>query len=147
MLLTIKVLGVALTIYDVLLLPLDVANQGGEFNAVGGLPMALITESFFIITVIMAVAVVPFTMFYYEGLDEKDEYEESGGNASKQVFYALKWTAVTISVFLTAVLVLWYTIGYADISSDKQVASFSPGISVHADYCPLNSPFPVSQIS
>ena len=40
--------------------------------------MALLTSVIFMITVIMAVVVVPFTMFYYEGADEKDEYSESG---------------------------------------------------------------------
>jgi LMBR1 domain-containing protein 1 len=66
-------LSVSLTIYNVLLLPLDIANQGGTFKASGGLPMAVITESFFLTTVILAVVVVPFTMFYYEGMDEADD--------------------------------------------------------------------------
>ncbi len=35
--------------------------------------MAVITESFFLTTVILAVVVVPFTMFYYEGMDEADD--------------------------------------------------------------------------
>jgi hypothetical protein len=61
--------------FNVLLLPLDVANQNGQFQAVGGLPMGTIDEAFFIATVCMAVAIVPFTMFYYEGVDDADDYD------------------------------------------------------------------------
>jgi LMBR1 domain-containing protein 1 len=55
---------------------LDTANQGGSFEATGGIPMAEMTLAFFISSVVLAIAVVPFTMFYYEGLDESEEYEE-----------------------------------------------------------------------
>ena len=70
------VLGIALCCFNVLILPLDVANQGGNFIADGGLPMDTITLALFLATVIMAMAVVPFIMFYYEGQDEKDDYDK-----------------------------------------------------------------------
>ena len=44
-----------MSIYNVLLLPLDVANQGGNFEASGGLPMGYLTLSFFLATVILRV--------------------------------------------------------------------------------------------
>jgi LMBR1 domain-containing protein 1 len=70
----IKVLSLSLSCYNVFLLPLDAANQGGNFNATGGIPMAELTLSFFIISVVFGIAIVPFTMYYYEGVDEGDDY-------------------------------------------------------------------------
>lgn len=65
----------SLACWNVLLLPLDVANQAGSFDASGGIPMAQLTLAFFICSICIAIAVVPFVMYFYEGMDEKDEYD------------------------------------------------------------------------
>ena len=65
--------GVTFSCYNVLLLPLDVANHRGSVDAVGGINMANITIGFFITSIVLAFAVVPFMMYYYEGVDESDD--------------------------------------------------------------------------
>ena len=74
---TSQVLGTSMSCYNVLLLPLDVANQkniaGGE---AGGIPMGEIDLAFFIASIMLALIVVPFTMFYYEGIDDSDDDED-----------------------------------------------------------------------
>lgn len=72
----VQICGVSLCCFNVLLLPLDVANHSGQARAVGGLPMEEISGYLYFITVIMASLIVPFTMFYYEAGDEKDDYED-----------------------------------------------------------------------
>ncbi|KAG5462036.1 MAG: hypothetical protein BJ554DRAFT_5682 [Olpidium bornovanus] len=71
-----KVLGMALACYNILLLPLDVANQRGQFEAAGGIPMRPINIAFFFATVCGCLTIVPFTIFYYEGVDDSDETDD-----------------------------------------------------------------------
>ena len=51
------------------MLPLDVAN-----GTTGGFPMAVLWQVILIVMAAMAVVIIPFAMFYYEG----DEYDETG---------------------------------------------------------------------
>lgn len=67
-----QVLGFSLACYNVFLLPLDVANQQGQFTAAGGIPMKEISVAFFTATAVMSIVVVPFTIFYYEGAEDSD---------------------------------------------------------------------------
>ena len=70
-----QVLGIALCCYNVLLLPLDVANQKGKAVLDSdAIPMDTVNLVFFAMTIVMAIAIVPFTMFYYEGVDESDDF-------------------------------------------------------------------------
>ena len=69
------VLGLSLACYNIFLLPLDVANQNGLYTVQDGLPMTSITFAFYITTTIWILVVVPFTVFYYEGLDDDDDIE------------------------------------------------------------------------
>jgi LMBR1 domain-containing protein 1 len=66
-------MGIAVASYNVLLLPLDVANQRGSFVASGGLDMALLEFIMFMVAIFIAIAVVPFSMFFYEGMDEAED--------------------------------------------------------------------------
>ena len=83
----------------------------------------------------MAIIVVPFTMFYYEGMDEKDDYDADGGNTTKQVFYAVKWSTITIGVFLVAAGVMWYKIGYAQFDITQQNGMFQQVTGNAIQYC------------
>lgn len=65
-------MGISISVFNILLLPLDVSNQKGVFENLHSIPMGSITISFFIITIVMGLALVPFAMFYYEGIDETD---------------------------------------------------------------------------
>ncbi|KAI3653386.1 hypothetical protein MP228_001333 [Amoeboaphelidium protococcarum] len=126
------VVGLTLSCYNALLLPLDVANQGGQFVAVGGIPMAQITFAFFIATICMALAVVPFVMFYYEGMDEADEFDN---DPAKQVFYAVQWTFVTLVIYFLATALIWYYAGYADIPTVTMSSQFQPSTDIRYQYC------------
>ena len=52
------------------MLPLDVGNSDTH----GGFPMHTLWQVIYIMMAAMAVVVVPFAMFYYEG----EEYDETG---------------------------------------------------------------------
>lgn len=71
--LLLQVIGMSLACYNIFLLPLDIANQNNSFIATGGLDMALMEFIFFISSIVVALAVTPFAMYYYEGMDERDE--------------------------------------------------------------------------
>lgn len=73
----------SLSIYNVLLLPLDVANQAGAFESAGAIPMAKIEMAFFLVTVAMGVFFVPFSMYYYEGIESDDDDEGDKPRKSK----------------------------------------------------------------
>lgn len=68
--------GLSVACFNVLLLPLDVANQDGSFSARGGIPMETLNLVFFMLTIAYALLIVPFTVFYYEGVDDKDDAED-----------------------------------------------------------------------
>ena len=69
---TFQISGFSLACYNIFLLPLDVANQHGQFGSSAGLPMKEISIAFFGATTVMCLVVVPFTVFYYEGEDDSD---------------------------------------------------------------------------
>lgn len=58
---------------NVLLMPLDVATQAGLINATGLFPMKELEYAFYLISIVLFFAVIPFAYFYYEGLSEDDE--------------------------------------------------------------------------
>ncbi len=74
-----QVLSLSIACFNIFLIPLDVGNQGDSaaVDGQGGLPMAKITVAFYTMTMILTLAVVPFTVFFYEGDDEKDRGDGS----------------------------------------------------------------------
>lgn len=126
----IKVCGLSLACCNVLILPLDVANQRGTFIASGDLPMQYISLISFILTVVFGVLLVPFTMYYYEGLDDEDEYGGSYvmiinfSNAFKQFVYAFKWTFVTLVIFALMDSLLYWKYGFANIPTIEYHSGF-----------------------
>lgn len=58
---------------NIFLLQLDVANQKGQFFNSTILPMKTITLAFYIITAVVLFALIPFTIFWYEGMDDMDD--------------------------------------------------------------------------
>jgi LMBR1 domain-containing protein 1 len=67
--------ALSIACFNVFLIPLDVGNQGNSTAVYGqgGLPMAYITVSFFSISMIYMLILIPFTVFFYEGDDESDK--------------------------------------------------------------------------
>ncbi|EFA76425.1 LMBR1-like conserved region-containing protein [Heterostelium album PN500] len=98
----IVILGIGLASISILMLPLDVANKGGE----GGFPMETLWIVVYIAIAVFAIVIVPFAMFFYES-DEAD-----GGN---QFVSAIKGTIVILFVFVALTGILWILIGIAEI--------------------------------
>ena len=71
-------LGVVVACTNVLLMPLDVATQNGNFIPTGVFPMLTIELVFFLATIILFFAVIPFAYFYYEGWSEDDKKQSVG---------------------------------------------------------------------
>lgn len=100
------VLGFTLACFSVLMLPLDVGNA----NSNGGFPMDTLWIVIYIVMAVMAVVIIPFAMFYYEG----DEYDETG-KADSQLIYAVKGTFITLIVFVVLTVVMYLFLGIAEI--------------------------------
>ena len=97
------VLSLTLTATSVLLLPLDVANQKSN----GQMPMQLLYQILYVASIVMATAVVPFLIFYYEAWDP----EKPNGRLRAALCYE------TITCIVTAILlaIMWLFLGFADI--------------------------------
>eukprot|EP00158_Paraphelidium_tribonemae_P004492 Partr_v1_DN26785_c0_g1_i3_m8910 putative LIMR family len=129
------ILGVTLCCLNVLVLPLDVANQGGQLDAIGGLPMEGITLGLFVASIILAAAAVPFMMFYYEGLDDS---EDKGSDPIAQIIYAVKWSSISLIVFFTGCSLLWYYYGYAEfriVELESRLHDHGPAPLTYTNYC------------
>ncbi|TPX44035.1 hypothetical protein SeMB42_g04459 [Synchytrium endobioticum] len=110
------ILGLSVSSFNIFLLPLDVANQGGTFegSATGSLPMFSLSLAFYIATMLMGLLFVPFTVYYYEGLDDSDDSDDHTSNKS-QLAYAVKWMVPTVVVVGLVYFLLYWFYGYADV--------------------------------
>jgi len=91
--------------FSILMLPLDVANGSS-----GGFPMAQLWLAVYIVIAALVVVIIPFTIFYYESEEADDT-----GEAPSQLAGAIKGTLITVIVFIAITVILWYTIGIAEI--------------------------------
>jgi len=112
---TVVVIGISLTCYSILMLPLDVANTSTN----GGFPMNQLWETIYILIACFAVVIIPFTIFYYEA-------EEPGQSNSKQIKTAIKWELVTLLICAIITIVLWLAIGYVEIPATDLSANLVP---------------------
>lgn len=117
------VFGLSLSAYNIFLLPLDVANQSGQIAAAGQIPMATITLVFYLATVGLVTVGVPFTVFYYEGVDDNDESDEKRNKIS-QVGYALKWLIPTVIMAGIVIGIMFWQLGYAKIPTTRMTGVF-----------------------
>jgi LMBR1 domain-containing protein 1 len=104
------VLGLTLAAFSILMLPLDVANTPTHISGGGGFPMEELWLAVYIIIAAMVVVVIPFAIFYYEA-----EEVEPGEETPSQLASAIKGTVLTLVVFMALCVVLWFTIGIAEI--------------------------------
>lgn len=100
------VIGLSLACFSILMLPLDVGNSDTN----GGFPMHTLWQVVYIMMAAMAVVIVPFAMFYYEG----EEYDETG-QADSQLGYAIKGTLITFLVFAVVTVIMYLFLGIAEI--------------------------------
>eukprot|EP00744_Colponema_vietnamica_P008013 GILI01011460.1.p1 GENE.GILI01011460.1~~GILI01011460.1.p1 ORF type:complete len:481 (-),score=98.75 GILI01011460.1:226-1668(-) len=109
----IVVFGFTLASVTVLLLPFDVANRTDP-TSIPKWSQQIDTETMWEIilwmTLVMAIIVVPFTTFYYEAYDPDNE------KPFNQLLPALGYTAIFAIIIIGLTLILWYTVGYADIT-------------------------------
>ncbi|KAJ3055598.1 hypothetical protein HK097_010022 [Rhizophlyctis rosea] len=126
-------LGLTLAAYNIFLLPLDVANQNGQLESRGKIPMAQINLAFYIATIVICLVGVPFTVFFYEGTDEGDGDDKR--SSAQALAYAIKWI-IPILIFTAAVIgVLYWFVGYATIGATRITGQFLNDTLLTTDYC------------
>ncbi|KAI8927660.1 hypothetical protein BC831DRAFT_451739 [Entophlyctis helioformis] len=113
------ILSLSLAAWNVFLLPLDVANQQGSTGAAtGGIPTATLTIAFYATSIAVVLVVMPFTVFYYEGEDAKDDPDGSSRSSAGQLGYAIKWIIPTLMMMGGIVAGMYLGgLGYADIQT------------------------------
>lgn len=99
---SIVVVGFALACFNVLLLPYDIANRRStdvQNSVGGGIDTVLCWEIVMYAIAIMTVVVVPFAIFYYEGMDPDQK------DICNQLKPAVCYTTITTILFM---VLPWY---------------------------------------
>ncbi|EGC35822.1 hypothetical protein DICPUDRAFT_54958 [Dictyostelium purpureum] len=109
----IVILGITLAAVSVLMLPLDVANNGGQ----GGFPMETLWIVVYIITGCFAIVICPFAMFFYES-------EEADPGSGSQLGGALKGTIAIMFVFVALTILLYVFFGVAEVPTINVLIRF-----------------------
>ncbi|KAJ3023042.1 hypothetical protein HKX48_004524 [Thoreauomyces humboldtii] len=86
--------------------------------------MTKLSLSFYIITIVWCLVVVPFTVFFYEGSDEDDGDQKSTPSAFA---YALKWLTPILIFTAAVIFALYWFLGYADIAATRIEGTLTPG--------------------
>ena len=108
----IVVIGLALSAFTVLLLPFDVANKRDPTamaGSTGGIDLVLMWNLVLWTIAVWVLVVTPFATFYYEAWDPQQK------SNLEQIRPALGYTFATIFVFTLFFVILWFTVGYADL--------------------------------
>ena len=108
----VTVTGLVVSCTNVLLLPLDVGSQGSVIVAEGLFPMQQLEFAFFLISVILFFAIIPFTYIYYEGYDD-DDFKQSVKN---QIFNAFKWVIPFLLVLAGIMTAVYWFEGFAELT-------------------------------
>ncbi|KAH6572508.1 hypothetical protein BASA62_003335 [Batrachochytrium salamandrivorans] len=111
--------SLSLAAWNIFLLPLDVANQSGSIgSSTGGIPIPTLTLAFYATSIVLVLVIMPFTVFYYEGEDNKDDEDGVKRSASGQFGYAIKWIIPTLAFAAGIVAAMyWGGLGYAEITT------------------------------
>eukprot|EP00744_Colponema_vietnamica_P012293 GILI01017269.1.p1 GENE.GILI01017269.1~~GILI01017269.1.p1 ORF type:complete len:475 (-),score=110.88 GILI01017269.1:163-1587(-) len=114
------VAGLSLAAFNVLLLPYDVANrqdptvfgsEGGGLNTTVAWQIVLYCIAGFVLIL------VPFAMMYYEAQDPDQK------SILEQIKPALIYTIVAFFIFVILLIILWLTIGTANIDYYKYIGN------------------------
>lgn len=117
------VLGLSLACFNVLLLPYDVANrQNPEVfgDTGGGMNTAVAWQILLYCIAGFVFILVPFAMMYYEAQDPDQT------SIMAQIKPALVYTIISTVVFVILLVILWLTIGTAEIDYDRYFANPKP---------------------
>jgi len=113
----VTVTGLSLLCISILMLPMDVANSRTN----GGIPMSTLWQIVYISMAVLAIGIIPFTIFYYEA-------EDPDRSHSKQVTTAIKYEVVTVIIFLAITLILWAFLGTAQVPVTRLDANLLPNV-------------------
>jgi len=105
-------LSLTLVEVNILLLPLDVANRSN-----GGIPMDILWIICYVLTGVLSIGIIPFTIFYYEAEDPTEDNID-------QIKTAVLWEFGTLVVFGIIVTVLYFTLGVAQVPVTQLTASW-----------------------
>ena len=122
------ILGISLASYNILLVPLDVANVNN-----GNLPIYALSLISLISTLAIGFAIIPFMMFYYEGYSGS---ETRKNKTLHQLLYAAKWTVPFLFVLVAAAIPLYLFAGNTSHRRTTLNAKFVQGnISLFGNFC------------
>ena len=112
------VVGLTMVCLSVLMLPLDVANRpSGDYEG-GGFDMELLWNLLYGTQGVMAILIIPATLFYYEAEDpESREY---------QCWTAIKYEAVTVFFITSLWIILWVLCGTAEVLPHSHIEAPMP---------------------
>lgn len=111
------ILGLTVAELSILMLPADIANQHACQNSVYNgacnftLPMKQLWLGIYILNAILVFFIIPFTIFYYEGDQEK--------TAFRRACSALMWVALTAVVVGLVVGILYGLVGKVDFTVQR----------------------------
>lgn len=107
----VTVFGLWLAFASILILPFDIAASKGSGS---GIRVDVLWLIVYIMLAILVVAVIPFAFFYYES-DQDSEAEEAADCCNTQAGQAIKWTGISIGIFLLLLFILYTFLGTADV--------------------------------
>ncbi|KAJ9449797.1 hypothetical protein DIPPA_35729 [Diplonema papillatum] len=131
----IVVIGLALSAFTVLLLPFDVANRRDPTvmaGSTGGIDLAVMWQMVLGLIVAWVLLITPFATFYYEAWDPSQK------SSFEQIKPALGYTFGWCFIFFLLFIILWFTVGYADLPFTGWSAP-----PANWDLRPSNSKFPL----
>jgi len=115
----ITVVAFTLICVNVLLLPLDVANERTKNINDKGIPMEPVWLGIYIIIGCFAF-IIPFGYFYYEAEDPDQK------SIGKQIAAGFKWDIVWALMFFTPTAIMWFFLGIAEVPVTKLGAKLGP---------------------
>lgn len=106
----ITIFGLWLAFASILILPYDVANAK---TAGGGVQVNILWQIVYITLAVLVGAIIPFAFFYYENDVDPDEQIESFFDT--QIGMALKYTLVTLVIFVVIFIIMYSLLNKAYI--------------------------------
>lgn len=123
----ILVIGFSFACYSVLLLPLDVANQGGVSRGLDPIPMDLLWLITYLTEGGIILVLVPFLMYFYE---------DESPNPIKRFFVAFGWELLFLIICGAFLAIMYAFLGYTDIPVMTLVSPLVPDTTPFNAGCP-----------
>jgi len=109
------IFSLTLTQTSILMLPMDVAHSIHN----GAIPMSTLWYVVYITMAVLIIAIIPWTIFYYEAGDPDT-------SNTKQIREAFKWSFGCLIIFSLLTAILYITLGVAQVPVTKLYSSFVP---------------------